>query len=175
VRELAERFLLGLWDKGMRYGRRERRGGIGTTIAGLEAGAAVAERELERGAGDLSARELLDRLDVPPGAREALLARVEISSASSADVVAARDLAGIAHVDDDPAPSIAGGNQRLALALAGTLGRSACARRSSKSLGTPAACACGRPARRSRPTPASWPCRRASWGASASSRRSPQG
>jgi monoamine oxidase len=124
VRELAERFGLGLWDKGMRYGRREPRGGIGTTTAELEAAAAVAERELERGAGDLSARELLDRLDVAPGAREALLARVEISSASSADVVAARDLAGIAHVDDDPAPSVAGGNQRVALALAGTLGRS---------------------------------------------------
>jgi monoamine oxidase len=124
VRELADHFGLGLWDKGMRYGRREPRGGIGTTAAELEAAAAVAERELERGAGELSARELLDRLAVPPGAREALLARVEISSASSADVVAARDLAGIAHVDDDPAPSVAGGNQRLALALAGTLGRS---------------------------------------------------
>jgi monoamine oxidase len=124
VRELAERFGLGLWDKGMRYGRREPRGGIGTTTAELDAAAAAAERELERGAGELSARELLDRLDIAPGVREALLARVEISSASSADVVAARDLAGIAHVDDEPAPSIAGGNQELALALAGTLGRS---------------------------------------------------
>jgi monoamine oxidase len=124
VRELAERFGLGLWDKGMRYGRREPRGGIGTTAAELDAAAAVAERELERGAGDLSARELLDRLDIAPGAREALLARVEISSAYSAELVAARDLAGIAHVDEDPAPSIAGGNQGLAVALAGTLGRS---------------------------------------------------
>ena len=42
----------------------------------------------------------------------------EISSANSADTVAARDLGGIAHVDDDPAPSIAGGNQSLPLALA---------------------------------------------------------
>jgi monoamine oxidase len=124
VRELAERFGLGLWDKGMRYGRREPRGGIGTTAAELDAAAAVAERELERGAGDVSARELLDRLDIAPGAREALLARVEISSAYSAELVAARNLAGIAHVDEDPAPSIAGGNQGLAVALAGTLGRS---------------------------------------------------
>ena len=31
IRELAERFGLGLWDKGMRYGRRDPRGGIGTT------------------------------------------------------------------------------------------------------------------------------------------------
>ena len=30
IRELAERLGLGLWDKGMRYGSREPRGGIGT-------------------------------------------------------------------------------------------------------------------------------------------------
>jgi monoamine oxidase len=46
---------------------------------------------------------------------------VEISSANSADLVAARDLGGIAHVDAEPAPSIAGGNQRLPLALAAGL------------------------------------------------------
>jgi monoamine oxidase len=122
VRELAERFGLGLWDKGMRYGRREPRGGSGTSVAEVEAAAAAAERELERDTGDLSARGLLERLPIPAGAREALIARVEISSANSADLVAARDLAGIAHVDDQPAPSIAGGNQSLPLALAGSLG-----------------------------------------------------
>jgi monoamine oxidase len=47
-----------------------------------------------------------------------LLARTEISSANSADAVAARDIGGIAHIDDDPAPSIAGGNQGIALRLA---------------------------------------------------------
>jgi monoamine oxidase len=124
VRELAERFGLGLWDKGMRYGRREPRGGIGTSLPELEAAAATAERELDRGAADVSARQLLERLEVAPGACEALLARVETSSGNSADLVAARDLAGIAHVDDDPAPSIAGGNARLPLALAASLGRS---------------------------------------------------
>jgi monoamine oxidase len=123
VRELAERFGLGLWDKGMRYGRREPRGGAGASLAEVEAAAAAAERELERGGGDLSARRLLDGLQIPSGAREALLARVEISSGNSADLVAARDLAGIAHVDDHPAPSIAGGNQSLPLALAESLGR----------------------------------------------------
>ena len=122
VRELAERFGLDLWDKGMRYGRREPRGGIGTTLDEVEAAAAAAARALERGAGDLSARCLLDELSIPPGAREALLARVEISSADSAELAAARDLAGIAHVDDEPAPSVAGGNQRLPLALAESLG-----------------------------------------------------
>ena len=47
---------------------------------------------------------------------------MEISSANSADHVAAADLAGVAHIDDEPAPSIAGGNQRLPLALADSLG-----------------------------------------------------
>jgi monoamine oxidase len=118
VRELAERFGLGLWDKGMWYGRREPRGGIGTTADELEAAAT----RLAGAPPDVSARRFLEGLDIPAGAREALLARVEISSANSADVVAASDLTGIAHVDREPAPSIAGGNQRLALALADALG-----------------------------------------------------
>jgi monoamine oxidase len=122
VRELAGRFGLGLWDKGMRYGRRDPRGGIGTTHEELAVAAAAVERALEDARPELSARALLQGLDIPAGAREALLARVEISSAHAAEQVAARDLAGIAHVDEEPAPSIAGGNQGLALALAAGLG-----------------------------------------------------
>jgi monoamine oxidase len=83
----------------------------------LEAVDAVG-RALAEGAPDLTARRFLDGLDVAPAAREALLARVEISSANSADLVAASDLGGIAHSDREPAPSIAGGNQALPLALA---------------------------------------------------------
>ena len=121
IRDLVDRFGLGLWDKGMRYGDRDPRGGIGTSREELAAAAAKAEAALD-GAGDVSAREFLEVLDVPAGAREAILARVEISSANSADRVAAGDLSGIAHIDDEPAPSIAGGNQRLPLALAAELG-----------------------------------------------------
>jgi monoamine oxidase len=120
--ELAERFGLGLWDKGMRYGRREPRGGPPVSAEELAHAVDEVGRALASDAPDVSARELLEQLEIAPGAREALLARVEISSANSADVVAARDMAGIAHVDDEPAPSIAGGNQRLPLALAETLG-----------------------------------------------------
>ena len=47
---------------------------------------------------------------------------MEISSANSADRVAAAELVGVAHIDDEPAPGIAGGNQRLPLALADSLG-----------------------------------------------------
>ena len=121
IRELVDRFGLGLWDKGMRYGHRDPRGGIGTTHEELAAAVAKAEAALD-GAGAMSARDFLDSVDIPAGAREAILARVEISSANSADRVAAVDLAGIAHIDHEPAPSIAGGNQRLPLALAAELG-----------------------------------------------------
>jgi monoamine oxidase len=121
VRQLADRFGLGLWDKGMRYGRREPRGGIGTTHEEMAAAVATADRAIETAPPGLSARQLLDELDIAPGAREALLARVEISSANSAELAAARDLVGIAHVDEEPAPSVAGGNGQLALALAAAL------------------------------------------------------
>ena len=129
IRELADRFGLGLWDKGMRYGRRDPRGGIGTTHEELEAAVAEVERALATDAAgrapapaERSARDFLEALEIPPGAREAILARVEISSANSAEQVAAAELAGVAHIDDEPSPSIAGGNQRLPLALAESLG-----------------------------------------------------
>jgi len=126
IRELVDRFGLELWDKGMRYGRRDPRGGTGTTHEELAAAVDAAERALAARAGAssprVSARQFLDQLDIPAGAREAILARVEISSANSAEHVAAAELAGVAHIDDEPAPSIAGGNQRLPLALADSLG-----------------------------------------------------
>jgi monoamine oxidase len=122
IRELAGQLGLALWDKGMRYGSREPRGGIGTTVEELEAAAGELGAALETAPPDMPARRFLDGLDIPAGAREALVARVEISSANSAGDVAARDLAGIAHVGREPAPSIAGGNQGLALALAARLG-----------------------------------------------------
>ena len=123
VRELVDRFGLGLWDKGMHYGWRDPRGGAGTTHEELAGAVAEAERALAAGSGaGRSARDFLDALDIPPGAREAIVARVEISCANTADRVAAADLAGVAHIDRKPSPSIAGGNQRLPLALAEELG-----------------------------------------------------
>jgi len=123
IRELADRFGLGLWDKGMRYGRRDPQGGIGTTHEELAKAMATAERELARSEGTQeSAEDFLDLIDIPAGAREAIMARVEISCANTADRVAAADLGGVAHIDDEPSPSIAGGNQRLPLALADELG-----------------------------------------------------
>src|SRR3954468_4310207 len=46
VLELAERLGLGLWDKGMRYGRRDPRGGIGVTPAELDEAVEAAGRAL---------------------------------------------------------------------------------------------------------------------------------
>ena len=122
VRALAQELGLGLWDKGMRYGDREPRGGIGTTAAGLAEAVRAADRAVAALDGRQSVRELLDSLEIEPGAREAILARAEISSASSADDIPATDLAGLAHIDTEPAPSVAGGNQGLALGLAERLG-----------------------------------------------------
>ena len=125
VLELAEQLGLGLWDKGIRYGTRDPRGGIGTTHEELVAAMATAEAELAAGGhADESTEDFLDSIDMPPGAREAILARVEISCANTADRVAAAELGGVAHIDDERSPSIAGGNQRLALALAEGLGSS---------------------------------------------------
>jgi monoamine oxidase len=119
ILELVERFRLGLWDKGMHYGWREPRGGTGTTHEQLAAAVRTLEAALPAPG---SAAGFLDSLDLPAGAREAILARVEISCANTADRVAASDLAGVAHIDQEPSPSVAQGNQRLALALAGELG-----------------------------------------------------
>jgi monoamine oxidase len=122
VRELAERHGLRFWGKGMSYGKREPRGGIGTDSRELAAAMDVVEAALPDAAPGESARAFLGRLEIPDGAREALIARTEISSANSADLVGATDLASLAHVDDAPAPSIAGGNGRLPRALAARLG-----------------------------------------------------
>ena len=64
VVELAERFGLGLWDKGMRYGRREPRGGAGVTPDELADAVAAVGRALAGGAPDLTARRFLEGLDI---------------------------------------------------------------------------------------------------------------
>jgi monoamine oxidase len=123
VEETARRLGLGLWEKGMAYGRREPRGGGPVTEDDLRAAAgaiahALQDGELARG----SAAALLDRLDVPDPVREAIRARVEVSAATSAAHVGADELAGLAAFSDAPSAGIAGGNQGIAHALAAPLG-----------------------------------------------------
>ena len=113
------------WDKGMFYGEREPRGGIGVDAVQLHAATeaiAAALSERPRGALGVSARTFLDGLDLDPGAQEAIEARLEISCVSTVDRIDAGVLGGLAAHSHDACPSLAGGNQSLALALAERLG-----------------------------------------------------
>jgi monoamine oxidase len=119
------RFGLDTWSKGMRYGNREPRGGIGVDRVTLREAAAVIAAALTarpKDAAAMTAAQLLASLDLDPGAEEAITARVEVSAANSADVVVAEELGLLAAQFDEPCPSVAGGNQRLAEALASELG-----------------------------------------------------
>jgi len=124
IRELASEFGVDLWAKGVRYGNREPRGVEGANSAAVTAAAAAVDETLESDPsnGLLTAAELLRSLDIDPAAREALLARVEISAASDADGILAESLSRLGHLDDEPSPSLAGGNQMLSLAMAESLG-----------------------------------------------------
>jgi monoamine oxidase len=123
MRAYVDRFGLGFWDKGMRYGEREPRGGIGVDAPGLRAALAeIAAAVAGPGLDGVSAAELLDRLSLDAGAREAVQARLEVSCAATADRVEAATLAGLAAHSGDVSPSVARGNQRVALALAAELG-----------------------------------------------------
>ncbi len=120
---LAERAGLGLWDKGMRYGKRDPRG-VEVSGDSMTAAVAAIESAIAGGAGEgESVRGLLARIEIDPGAREAILARAEVSAAADGDLVPAHELGLLARVSDLPAPGIAGGNQRLAEALADAVGR----------------------------------------------------
>jgi monoamine oxidase len=124
VRALANDLGIGLWDKGVRYGRREPRGGLNADRASLDSAVATLDRALTALPADspLSAAELLSTLEIDAGARDVVLARAEISAATSADLIPAGDLSGVAHINDQPSPGVAGGNQMLSHAMAGLLG-----------------------------------------------------
>ncbi len=122
IRAFVDRFGLGFWEKGMRYGDREPRGGLGVEPAALDEALQLIAKTLPSVAAGTSAGALLDALPLDPGASEAIRARLEVSSAASADGVDASALAGLAAHSSDICPSIAGGNERLPLALAAALG-----------------------------------------------------
>lgn len=116
----VDRFGLGLWDKGMFYGDREPRG-IAVSAEAMAEALRTIETALPN-AGGFSAVALLDSLEIDAGAREAIQSRFEVSAAATADRVGADQLGGIAAHSHDVCPSIAGGNQQIALALAAELG-----------------------------------------------------
>jgi monoamine oxidase len=144
LREHAARFGLELADTGMSYYVREPRGVECTAEELQAAGRAVARAARERtagggdrpaaaegngpvrGDGDLwvgaSVAEVVASADLPPAAAEAVLARVEISAALGADRLGADVLEHAAAFEPLPSHRIAGGNQRLAEAMAERLG-----------------------------------------------------
>jgi monoamine oxidase len=117
LRSLAAREGLELVDTGMSYFVREPRG-VPATSADLQA----AGTALAGVGGDHSVAELVGGLGLAEAVAEAVLARIEISSAQGVERLAARVLEHVAAFAPLPSHRIGGGNQRLALALARRLG-----------------------------------------------------
>jgi monoamine oxidase len=116
LRELAARFGLELADTGMSYYVREPRG-VETTAADVQA----AGRALTDAGGETVA-EAVAAAGLPAPVAAAVLARVEISCGLGADLLAPDVLQHAAAFEPLPSHRIAGGNQRLADAMAARLG-----------------------------------------------------
>ncbi|HLX35554.1 MAG TPA: NAD(P)/FAD-dependent oxidoreductase [Candidatus Limnocylindrales bacterium] len=123
LRATVERLGLRLFEKGTTYGDREPRGGPPVTRDELvEAYDAV--RAADPGlAPGTSVAAALDGLPIGAGAREAIRARIEVSTAYEADD---QDASVLAEAGTDVGPfathSVVGGNQRIAIELARRLG-----------------------------------------------------
>jgi monoamine oxidase len=121
IRALVERFGLELVLKGAKYGAREPRGGEPVTDEEL-AEAVARIRELG-GDGGGSIEERLAELRLPPAVHSALRARIDVSAAHPADDLEAAGLAESgASFGDFDSHTVEGGNQRIAQALAESLG-----------------------------------------------------
>ena len=119
-RALCARFGLEVRDTGMTYYVREPRGGIGATAEALTAAsAALAGAATGPGVG---VPEALDGLDLEPGVREALEARIQMSCAAPLATLSADVITHVASVAPLRSARVAGGNQQVALRLAAELG-----------------------------------------------------
>jgi monoamine oxidase len=121
MRSWLDRFGLRLVDTGMSYYVREPRGGGDVTVADMRDAAATLAAAPR--AGGASVASLLADLDVRPEVAEAVRSRIEVSCASSADDLTADVVDHVASFADLPSHRVEGGNQSLAVALAGLLGR----------------------------------------------------
>lgn len=118
LRETAARLGLDLYEKGTLYGDREPRDGPPVTREEL-----VAADDALRNPGTGSIADALERLVPSPGARAAVSARLAVSSAYELEDQDAATLAeGATRFGDFPSHGIAGGNDRIAHALAERLG-----------------------------------------------------
>jgi monoamine oxidase len=120
LRRYASDFNLTLADTGMSYYVREPRGAPGLDAAGLsEAGERLVAAAAVAVSGSVA--DLLDGLRLPPALAEGVRARVEISCAADAEQLHFDSVEHLASARPQPSHRIAGGNQRLADALAGAL------------------------------------------------------
>jgi monoamine oxidase len=120
MRAWCERFGLALVDTGMSYYVREPRGVDGVDASDMQTAArALAEMPQQDG---VAVAELLDRLDVRPEVAGAVRSRIEVSCAWDSRDLSARVVDHVASFEPLPSHRVAGGNQRLASAMAAHLG-----------------------------------------------------
>jgi monoamine oxidase len=116
---------LSLAPAGTSFATRVPRGGIGTTTKEMSDAVEVVRSLIAREPSRLlnqSAAELLSDADISPGAREAIASRIQITTAFPVDKVHAY---AFVHVGFGTSEGlrVAGGNQNVALRLAGRLGQ----------------------------------------------------
>lgn len=124
MRRLLTEASLELVDTGMSYYVRKLGDFPHITLEEIVAAGRDAVRLAAQIGGAPSAEDVLSRLKNSPDLVEALRARIEISTAVNASAVTAQALEHIASFEPKPSWRVAGGNQRLADALAGGLGSS---------------------------------------------------
>jgi len=121
---LAKRFGLDAANKGMYFGQRDSRGGIGYSQAEYESGLALLEtalRQRERSRRQ-SVSDFIASVPMASGLRESLLVRIAATNGYPTDRIDASALGDdIAEFGRYPTYTIAGGNQRIAKHLAQTL------------------------------------------------------
>ncbi len=116
--ELCARHGLEVADTGMSYYVREPRGGAVLTARDLADAARGLLTTAEASDPGASVDDVMDALGLAPDLRDALMARIEISSAHAAEGLSASVLDHLASFDPLPSGRVVGGNQRLAFCLA---------------------------------------------------------
>jgi len=121
LRELAARHALTIADTGMSYYVREPRGAEGLDAAALARAGGTVAKSAGAGTGG-SVADVISAAGLPPSLADAVRARVEISCALEANRLGPSVLAHVASFEPLPSHRVAGGNQRLAEAMANALG-----------------------------------------------------
>jgi monoamine oxidase len=121
---LCQRFGLQLADKGVAFGNREPRGGIGVNTADYQTAIATLDFALQNNgpSNGQSVQDYLGQLPMHAGAREAIIARIEITNGVSAERLDATTLGQDASdFGNYPTFTLVEGNDSLAKAMAATI------------------------------------------------------